>query len=82
MLRIRASGSPLMRSAYGRVLSSPYAAIWPLERCAGARVRRASCPSLRRNTLRSGTYAATVFRVARMAVSGAIPVAGPAAAAT
>ena len=28
-LRIRAYGSPLARSAFGRVLSPPYAAVWP-----------------------------------------------------
>ena len=43
-LRIRAYGSPLARSASGRVLSPHYAAIWPDERLSGARVRHASRP--------------------------------------
>ncbi len=46
-------------------------------RCAMHHDRHASCPSWRLNTLRSGTCDATVFRLARMAVSGAIPVADP-----
>lgn len=43
-LRIRAFGSPLARSASGRVLSPHYAAIWPDERLSEARVRHASRP--------------------------------------
>lgn len=43
-LRIRAYGSPLARSASGRVLSPRYAAIWPNGRLSGVRVRHASRP--------------------------------------
>ncbi len=43
-LRIRAYGSPLARSASGRVLSPRYAAIWPMQALSGARVRHASRP--------------------------------------
>ena len=44
-LRMRAYSSPLARSASGRVLSPPYAAIWPAARFTGARVRHASRPA-------------------------------------
>ena len=43
-LRIRAYGSPLARSASGRVLSPHYAAIWPTAALSGASVRHASRP--------------------------------------
>ena len=44
-LRIRAYGSPLARSASGRVLSPPYAAVRPNARFTGARGQRASRPA-------------------------------------
>ena len=44
-LRIRAYSSPLARSASGRVLSLPYAAVWPNERSTGACGQRASRPA-------------------------------------
>ena len=44
-LRIRAYGSPLARSASGRVLSPPYAADWPTATLSGARGQRASRPA-------------------------------------
>ena len=44
-LRIRAYGSPLARSAYGRVLSPPCAAVRPNARSTGARGQRASRPA-------------------------------------
>lgn len=44
-LRIRAYGSPLTRSASGRVLSPPYAAVRPNARSTGARGQRASRPA-------------------------------------
>lgn len=44
-LRIRAYGSPLARSASGRVLSPPYAAVRPNARSTGARGQRASRPA-------------------------------------
>lgn len=47
-LRIRAYGSPLARSAFGRVLSPPYAAAWPNARFTGGAWSACVTPGQRR----------------------------------
>ena len=64
-LRIRAYGSPLARSASGRVLSPPYAAVWPNARSTGARGQRASRPASGAHPTR-GRPVCCVIRVVRV----------------
>lgn len=64
-LRIRAYGSPLARSASGRVLSPPYAAVRPNARFTGARGQRASRPASGAHPTR-GRPVCCVIRVVRV----------------
>ena len=47
-LRIRAYSSPLARSAFGRVLSPPYAAVWPTATLSGGAWSSRVTPGQRR----------------------------------